>query len=313
MRLRRKNRLAVLNSGTAPPLRPTTLILPPLPRSAIAWLKSAPPTLSTTRSTFLSAMAVATLLRRLASAGSKTKSAPSSFSLAPFCALRDRATTVRPIDLPSSTDATPTPPEAPVTNSTEPALGGAGGWLHCVSAWKAVRNTRGAPAMSSKDQPGGMGATLAAGTTVSSASVPHVVTPAWQRRMPTVSPGRTVATPVPTATTSPTPSRPRMWGMGGLAGYCACARKASAGFRAAYRIRSSTSPGPGRGSATSARRRFSTPDKESNNHARMETLSQSMWLPSASQMDYIGYCNRRGDNRMQRRHCLQTLAAAATL
>ena len=47
--------------------------------------------------------------------------APRARSLALFSALRDNPTTVRPIDLPSCTDAVPTPPEAPVTSSTDPA------------------------------------------------------------------------------------------------------------------------------------------------------------------------------------------------
>ena len=124
-----------------------------------------------------------------------------------------------PIDLPSSTDATPTPPEAPVTSRVDPAGGGAGGSLHCVSACHAVRNVSGAPAISSNDQPSGIFAKLAAQTTVFSASVPQVSTPTSQRRMPTVSPTATFETPAPTANTSPTPSRPRTCGSGGLAGY----------------------------------------------------------------------------------------------
>src|SRR5471030_3247002 len=212
MRFLRKNSDAVLNSGTEPPLLPTTLMQPPWPNIATTWLNSAPPTLSTAMSTFLGAIAVLTLLRRSSSFGSNTKSAPRCFSLAPFSALRDNATTVSPIDLPSSTDATPTPPEAPVTNSTEPARGGAGGSLHWVNACHAVRNTIGAPAISSSDQSRGMGAMLAAGITAFSARVPQVSTPALQRRMPTVSPTRRWFTPGPTARTSPTPSRPRMCG-----------------------------------------------------------------------------------------------------
>src|SRR6185369_10800443 len=120
------------------------------------------------------------------------------------------ATTVRPIDFPSWTEAVPTPPDAPVTSSTEPWAAGAGGSLHCVSACQEVRNTRGAAVACSNDQPDGIGARLAAGTTTMSARVPHTLTPASQRRMPTVLPGLKPVTPGPVFTTSPTPSRPRM-------------------------------------------------------------------------------------------------------
>ena len=90
-------------------------------------------------STFFGAIAAIAALRRFGSAGSNTRSAPMARSFAPFSALRDNATTVKPIDLPSCTDAVPTPPEAPVTSSTDPAGGGAGGSLHCVSACHAVK------------------------------------------------------------------------------------------------------------------------------------------------------------------------------
>jgi hypothetical protein len=69
----------------------------------------------------------------------------------------------------------------------------------------------------------------------------------------------TFATPDPTAATSPTPSRPRMWGSGGLAGYIPRARNASAGFSAANLTLSSTCAGPGRGSGTSSSRSLSPP------------------------------------------------------
>jgi len=75
--------------------------------------------------------------------------------------------------------------------------------------------------------------------------------------------------PGPTVTTSPTPSRPRIWGSGGLAGYILRARKASAGFSAATLILSNTCVGPGRGSATSPSRSLSTPSAESMSHARI--------------------------------------------
>ncbi len=109
------------------------------------------------------AIAARTALRRSGSSGSRTKSAPSSFTFAPFAAPRERATTVRFIDFPRRTEAVPTPPEAPVTSSTEPSRGGAGGSLHCVRACQAVRKTRGPPAISSRDQPRGTGARLAGG------------------------------------------------------------------------------------------------------------------------------------------------------
>ena len=64
MRFLPKNSLAVLNSGTTPPLRPTTLMRPPWPSIITTSLKSAPPTLSTTRSTFFGAIIAMTALRR---------------------------------------------------------------------------------------------------------------------------------------------------------------------------------------------------------------------------------------------------------
>ena len=176
---------------------------------------------------------------------------------------------MRFIDFPSSSDAIPTPPDAPVRRRTDPAGGGVGGSCHCVKACQAVRNTNGAPAISSRDQPGGTRVTLSMGTTTCSARVPHTSTPTSQRRMPTVSPTRTLSTPGPAVTTSPTPSRPRIWGSGGLAGYIPRARKASAGFSAATLILSSTCVGPGRGSATSPSRSLSTPSAESISHARI--------------------------------------------
>ena len=125
---------------------------------------------------------------------------------------------MRFMDFPSRTEAVPTPPEAPVTSNTEPSGGGAGGSLQWVSACHAVRKTKGAPAISSRDQPAGTGAMLAALTTTFSARVPQASTPGLQRRMPTVSPMRGLSTPDPAASTSPTPSRPRMCGNGGWAG-----------------------------------------------------------------------------------------------
>src|SRR5580700_3008815 len=236
---------------------------------AMRSLNAGPATLSTTMSIFFGAIAVETDLRRLGVSGLRTKSAPSSFSLAPFSALRDNATTTSPIDFPSNTEATPTPPEAPVTSSTEPSRGGDGGSLHCVSACQAVRKTRGAPAVSSRDQALGIAARLAAGIMVLSARVPQASTPASERRMPTVSPTLTFSTPTPTAITFPTPSRPRMCGSGGLAGYMPWAKKASAGFSAANFISNSAWPGPGCGSGTSPNRSSSTPLYESINHARI--------------------------------------------
>ena len=94
-------------------------------------------------------------------------------------------------------------------------------------------------------------------------------TPASERRMPTVSPTLTFSTPTPTAMTFPTPSRPRMCGSGGLAGYMPWAKKASAGFSAANFISNSAWPGPGCGSGTSPNRSSSTPLYESINHARI--------------------------------------------
>src|SRR5437667_12291880 len=108
-----------------------------------------------TRSTFFGAIAAFTFLRRCGSLGSKTKSACNSFSLADFSALRDNATTARSIDLPNNTDAAPTPPDAPVTSSTEPLGGGAGGSLHCERACQAERKTNGAPAIPSVDHQAG--------------------------------------------------------------------------------------------------------------------------------------------------------------
>ena len=178
-------------------------------------------------------MAAITLPRRSLSAGLKTASAPSCLSFSALAPLRDNPTTVRPIDLPSNTDATPTPPDAPVTSSTEPAGGGAAGSLHCVSACHAVRNTSGAPAISSALHPCGIGARLAAGATTISASVPRTLTPTPHRRMPAESPTFGCVTPGPAATTSPTASRPNMCGNAGLAGYIPRARNASAGFSAA--------------------------------------------------------------------------------
>jgi hypothetical protein len=58
-------------------------------------------------------------LGRFLSSGSNTKSAPRAFNLVLFSASRDNSTTVRFIDLPSNTDATPTPPDAPVTRRTD--------------------------------------------------------------------------------------------------------------------------------------------------------------------------------------------------
>ena len=108
--LLRNNSDAVLKLGTAPALLPTTLIRPRYPRIDTSWSNSGPPMLSMTRSTFFGAMAAFTLLRRCGSFGSRTTSAPNAFSLADFSALRDNATTVRPIDWPSNTDATPRRP-----------------------------------------------------------------------------------------------------------------------------------------------------------------------------------------------------------
>jgi hypothetical protein len=76
-------------------------------------------------------------------------------------------------------------------------------------------------------------------------------------------------TPGPTASTSPTPSRPKICGRAGFAGYIARARKASAGFKAAKRFRSTTSPGPATGSATSANLSFSAPSYDSISQARI--------------------------------------------
>src|SRR5574341_1405330 len=197
------------------------------------------------RSTLFGLIADFTAFTKFLSAGSHTKSAPSLFNLARFSSLRDKATTVRAIDFPSSTDATPTPPDAPVTRRTDPAGGGAGGSFHCVNACQAVRKTNGAPAISSRDQPWGTRVTLSIGTTTFSARVPHASTPTSQRRMPIVSPTHTLGTPGPTATTSPTPSRPRICGSGGLAGYMPRARKASAGFSAATLTLSNSCAGPG--------------------------------------------------------------------
>src|SRR5687768_10479613 len=225
-------------------------------------------------STFFGLIDANTSLRRFLSPGSNTKSAPSRIKVARLSALRDKATTVRFIDLPRSTDATPTPPDAPVTSKTDPSPGEAGGSLHCVRACQAVRKTRGAAAISSKDQPTGTGVTLSAGTTTFSARVPQLSTPTLQRRMPTVSPTRTFLTPGPTANTSPTPSRPSTCGSGGLAGYMPRAKKASAGFNAANLTRSNTSAGPGCGCATSPSRSVSRPSYASINHARMTILSQ---------------------------------------
>src|SRR5690606_29178844 len=108
------------------------------------------------------------------------------------------------MDFPSCTDATPTPPEAPVTRRTDPAGGGAGGSDHCVKACQAVRKTNGAPAISFSDQPEGIRITHSADTTTCSARVPQLSTPTSQRKIPTVSPGCTSLTPSPTAATTPT-------------------------------------------------------------------------------------------------------------
>ncbi len=121
--------------------------------------------LSMTRSTFFGAIAAWTFLRRSGSLGSRTTSAPNALSFADFSALRDNATTVRPIDWPSNTDATPTPPDAPVTSRTERSGGGAGGSFHWVRACQAVRKTNGAPAICSAVHPVGMGTRLSSGTT----------------------------------------------------------------------------------------------------------------------------------------------------
>ncbi len=174
-----------------------------------------------TRSTFFGAIAAFRLLRSCGSLGSRTTSAPNAFSLADFSALRDNATTVRPIDWPSNTDATPTPPDAPVTSSTERSGGGAGGSSHWVSACQAVRKTKGAPAISSADHPGGMGTRLSSGTSTCSASVPQTSAPTLQVKIPMESPTRTLFTLGWTSRTTPDASRPRMWGSEGLAGYCA--------------------------------------------------------------------------------------------
>src|SRR5437764_15330702 len=121
----------------------------------------------------------------LGSAASKVKSAPSSSHRDRFPALRDSPTTVDPIDFPSCTEAVPTPPDAPVTSSTEPAAAGAGGSLHCVKACHDVRNTSGAAAVCSNVHPRGTGTTLAAGTATFSARDPHVLTPASARKTAT--------------------------------------------------------------------------------------------------------------------------------
>src|ERR1019366_543996 len=79
MRLRRKNRVAVLNSGTGPPPRPTRLIFPPYPSAATTCRNPGPATVSTTRSTLRGSRAPRIVLGRSGSPGSKTKPAPSSF------------------------------------------------------------------------------------------------------------------------------------------------------------------------------------------------------------------------------------------
>ena len=69
--------------------------------------------------TFFGLIAAETDLGRFLSSGSNTKSAPRAFNVVLFSASRDKPTTVRFIDLPSNTDATPTPPDAPVTRRTD--------------------------------------------------------------------------------------------------------------------------------------------------------------------------------------------------
>jgi hypothetical protein len=49
----------------------------------------------------------------------KHETGSESFRLVLFSASRDKPTTVRFIDLPSNTDATPTPPDTPVTRRTD--------------------------------------------------------------------------------------------------------------------------------------------------------------------------------------------------
>src|ERR1044072_7416402 len=105
--------------------------------------------------------------------GANTQPAPTSFTLLRFWALRDNATSVSFMDFASNNAATPTPPEAPVTRHRDPAGGGAAGSLHWASACQAVKNTKGAAAISSIDQPGGRRAMLSAGTTTFSANVPQ--------------------------------------------------------------------------------------------------------------------------------------------
>jgi len=67
--------------------------------------------------------------------GSQTEAmqmlAPSWRRRSRFSSLRDRATTVKPMAVASCTEATPTPPDAPVTSTTEAA----GSSPHMVSAW----------------------------------------------------------------------------------------------------------------------------------------------------------------------------------
>jgi hypothetical protein len=55
------------------------------------------------------------------SAGSKAKFAPNWSNRERFSSLRDNATTIDPVDFPSCTAAVPTPPDAPVISSTDPA------------------------------------------------------------------------------------------------------------------------------------------------------------------------------------------------
>src|SRR5690606_4097176 len=225
---------------------------------------------------------------------SKPASAPCSTAHWIFSGEREVTNTRAPRATAINVAADETPPPTPGISTVSPFRRRARSTIR-----SAVAVTRPNEPATSQLNPAGLGSTFLAGTTTYSAKVPvwcspripnssHWVISSCRHRshipherdgsMTTSSPTSTPSTPSPTASTTPAPSAPRMWGRCDGAGSPWLTHR-SRWLSPVARKSIRTWPGPGSGVSISPSEKASIPVVSVRSHARMATR---VTLPTSS-------------------------------
>jgi hypothetical protein len=185
-----------------------------------------------------------------------------------------RPITVAPFRRASWTAIEPTPPAAPETTTVSP------GWTRAARTMAhAVKPATGIAPATSQGRPAGLAARFAASATVYSAWLDRVSTQPM-----TSSPGATLVTPGPSASTIPAKSLPCP--DGNVAGQRSCSAPsrifASPGLMPAALTLTSTWPGPGSGTGTSRTSSTSTGPYSSNRTAFIVASGRRVCYPGTA-------------------------------